>query len=711
VYPWITRSLLGLLLALGSLTAHAGSGTRTAAFAYDAAGLLIKDVIEPSDPTLCLVTEHGYDVYGNKTTVTTRNCAGQGINSLVNEAAAPAGDAAFTSRTSYTSFNAGAGTNGVTLSYPAGLFPTTSTNAIAAPGAANAHTETKQYDPRFGVLTKLTGPNNLDTTWVYDEFGRKIQENRADGTRTRWEYAMCQGAGITCPTPTQGGVTLVYRVKAITERSDNGAQLSGAAYAYYDMLTREIFTETEGTDGAVNKIIRTQKQYDTLSRVTAVSKPYFDGASILWTTYTYDGMGRVLTETAPATDIGTLKTTTTYTATSHLDMRVTVEISNNGAGSSLPQGVTQSKTTYTNVLGQTTKVVDVQSGWVTYLYDAFGNLRRTDTNNQLTWITYDLRGRKITMADPNMGNWNYAYNPLGELKRQTDAKGNTTTMVYDVLGRMTQRNEPDLISKWFYDAYPTTQTAPPDNIWASSMLPINPGVNGDCSKGKGKLCYVWTDHDYRRLHTYEAGGAGRPLVTVTRIGTDDHVVTNTYEAGTGRLDTVTYPTGQQAKRVYHATQGYLQKVTNNLTGASLVNYWELLTVNASGRITSEKTGNGVITNRTYDQLERTRTIQAGPGGAPTSIQNNTYTYDTIGNMTQRTDALAAGGATTENFVYDTLNRLLTRSGTGPGIPTAGAPESVSYDVRGNISTKTGVGTYGYWGCAPLPTPVTTCSNP
>ncbi|MBM3341025.1 MAG: hypothetical protein FJY56_02780 [Betaproteobacteria bacterium] len=31
------------------------------------------------------------------------------------------------------------------------------------------------------------------------------------------------------------------------------------------------------------------------------------------------------------------------------------------------------------------------------------------------------------------------------------------------------------------------------------------------------------------------------------------------------------------------------------------------------------------------------------------------------------DALATGGATTENFVYDALNRLLSRSGSGPGI--------------------------------------------
>jgi len=35
-----------------------------------------------------------------------------------------------------------------------------------------------------------------------------------------------------------------------------------------------------------------------------------------------------------------------------------------------------------------------------------------------------------------MGTWIYSYNELGELISQTDAKAQTVTMTYDVLGRI-----------------------------------------------------------------------------------------------------------------------------------------------------------------------------------------------------------------------------------------------------------------------------------
>jgi YD repeat-containing protein len=41
------------------------------------------------------------------------------------------------------------------------------------------------------------------------------------------------------------------------------------------------------------------------------------------------------------------------------------------------------------------------------------------------------------MNDPDMGTWTYSYNALGKLVSQTDAKGQTSTMAYDKLGRMT----------------------------------------------------------------------------------------------------------------------------------------------------------------------------------------------------------------------------------------------------------------------------------
>ena len=47
------------------------SGTRASEFSYDAtSGLLTQEVIEPDTPTLRLITDYGYDVYGNKVSVT-----------------------------------------------------------------------------------------------------------------------------------------------------------------------------------------------------------------------------------------------------------------------------------------------------------------------------------------------------------------------------------------------------------------------------------------------------------------------------------------------------------------------------------------------------------------------------------------------------------------------------------------------------------------
>jgi hypothetical protein len=136
-----------LLWAVLNPGAHAATETRTSAFEYDpVSGLLIKEIVEPGDSTLCLVTTYSYDGFGNKTGSTTRNCNGSagshpGINS---EAAAPAAGSApaFASRTSSTGYSAD------------GRFATSSTNALG-------QTETRQFDARFGKVTQLTGPNGL----------------------------------------------------------------------------------------------------------------------------------------------------------------------------------------------------------------------------------------------------------------------------------------------------------------------------------------------------------------------------------------------------------------------------------------------------------------------------------------------------------------------------------------------------------------------
>jgi YD repeat-containing protein len=50
-------------------------------------------------------------------------------------------------------------------------------------------------------------------------------------------------------------------------------------------------------------------------------------------------------------------------------------------------------------------------------------------------LTYDKAGGKLTMDDPDLGDWNYAYNALGSMTRQMDAKNQVTCLYYDNLNR------------------------------------------------------------------------------------------------------------------------------------------------------------------------------------------------------------------------------------------------------------------------------------
>jgi RHS repeat-associated protein len=630
----VARLAAALVLVMGLLAQSAQAATsltRTSSFAYDStSGLLTKEVIEPDTSNLCLVTTYSYDAFGNKTAATTRNC-----NGSTGEAAAPTGDAVIASRSSSTTFDS------------QGRFATGSTNALN-------QSETRVFNANFGGVTSLTGPNSLTTTWSYDSLGRKSLETRADGTKTEWTYAFCNGVnGGTASCPTYG------KYLATTTPKDAAGSANGAiTKVYYDALNREIRTETEGFSGTA---IYKDTQYDSNGRVSQVSKPYYSGGTVYWTVYAYDVLGRVTTETQPSTTPGTIRAATTYNG-----LTVTVTVSNNGGTTNLPEAVTQTRTTTRNSQGQTVTVADTQSNTITYTYDPFGNLLTTNAGGVTTTLAYDLRGRKTAMADPNMGSWSYVYDVAGQLKSQTDAKSQVTTMTYDLLGRMTSRTEPDVVNNWYYDAYKS---------------------GAACTKGIGKLCEVDSPaggggNGYNRAYTYDSLGRVSQIAT-----TIDASYTISYGYDTnGRLLSTTYPattvdpSGFVTKNVYNA-RGYLWKVTDN---AGTLVYWQANTLSATGKVLTETLGNGLSTTRGYDELDRMTSNVVGSG---TNVQNFTYAYDTIGNLTQRVDVIQS--SLTENFAYDRLNRLLQSSGTGL------TTHSQSFNATGNITYKSDVGTYNY----------------
>ena len=279
-----------------------------------------------------------------------------------------------------------------------------------------------------------------------------------------------------------------------------------------------------------------------------------------------------------------------------------------------------------------------------------------------------------------MGSWSYTYDAIGQLKSQTDAKLQTSTMVYDVLGRMTTRNEPSLISNFHYDKYAT---------------------GAACNKGIGKLCEATANNGYRQLNVYDGFGRSSKTSTYIDSPTAPYDIDNTYDSS-GRLSTVTYPavtiganpTTRLIVKNNYNIYGYLSSIGNS--GGTL-SYWTANAVDAEGHVTSETLGKvsggfvGMQTTRTYNTATgRLTNINTDSGVR----QNMAFAYDGIGNLTARTDVFTTPSAATinESYTYDVLNRLKTVVMSG----TTNLGKSYSYDEIGNITYKSDLGGTGLY---------------
>jgi RHS repeat-associated protein len=618
-----TNWLLGRLnqSSVTSVT-PAGTLTRTSAFTYNpTTGLLTGETVEPTLAQLCQTTSYTYDGFGNKTGATTANCSGA------------TGTAVFATRSSRNS------TAATSTNQTAGQFITSSTNA-------KGHTETKQYDLRFGGVTQLTGPNGLSTSWLYDIVGRPLQETRADGTQVKYQYLYCAGnnnaaavAGAAA-CPTVNGAVGAYVQIATPLASDGSTQNGAISKAYFDAQERQIRLETQGFDGAgVSTAIYQDTQYNNLGQVAAVSRPYYAGQRAYWVQSTFDALGRVVAITQADNTTSTVR----------YNGLTTTQTNANG----------QTTQTTKNSQGQIVSVTDANGQMTRYAYDALGNLvTTTDVAGNVISLTYDLRGRKTKLVDPDMGAWTYAYDALGQLVSQTDAKGNVTTMSYDILGRMTARNEADLISNWYFDVYKD---------------------GSSCARGLGKLCQATTSTGYNRQISYD--GLGRSNSASTTL---DAAYTNsvTYDAN-GRVLTRTYPGGVVLRYGYTAL-GYLKTITRVSSGAVL---WTANTLDAEGHLLQQTYGNAIATTQNFNPANaRITSITAGAGN---SVQNSTYQYDNLGNVTNRNDQTQS---LVETFGYDMLNRMTNST---VNASAAAYTNTYAYSNGGNINSRSDLGGYSY----------------
>ena len=547
-----------------------------------------------------------------------------------------------------------------------GQFPVTITNALG-------HSETRVYDHRFGTITSQTGPNGLTTTNEYDDFGRKTATQTATGNRTEITRQWCDvNQGMNCTVPAIEAGYSAQTIRYIVTTSKKGgsplAEITPPVKVYFDKLGREVRKESVGFDGTS---IYVDTNYDAQGRVVATTSPYFSDNSTAKkpTKVVYDEIGRVKETTTPTGTVIEVN----YSYQNNPLMTQTISHVQSPARD-------ETKIETQNAIGQLLSVVDNANQTTSFEYNAQGKRTKTiDPEGNEVFIQYDKLGRKEYMIDPDMGRWDYTYNTLGELVSQKDAKNQITNMQYDVLGRMTRRTDHDgLISEWHYNDSP-------------GDMPRNKAI--------GKLDTVTSSNGYQKDIYYD--NYGRPNISIVNINGTNYQTDTTYDVYS-RPDVITYPAsvnGRFALKHVYKANGFLEKITST-DGA--ITYWQVNSKDANGQSLNENLGQYLNLARTYDNGGRTTWLNASRLNDPanpfdrTTIYDAQYGVDSIGNITQRTSIRNRGSVTAhvEDYVYDNLNRLDQVNSNL--LPTV----DMDYDAKGNIISKTGLGTYTYHATKP-----------
>ena len=511
-------------------------------------------------------------------------------------------------------------------------FPQTITNTLG-------HTVQYTYDPKTGQILTSTDPNGQVTTNEYDILGRLIKvfgPNDLSYPGIEYDYDL---------TANPAKITTTSR----EEHDTTDPNKIHTSYAFYDGLGRLIQAKSEAeasakqiASGIVSFDSRGKPEHKYLpyevDETTEYTSPDFNQPKV---TFDYDCLGRVIKQT---------NADATY-ATVEYFPGIVVATDENGHKISKHQ----------DAYGQTVKIEEWNYGRIyttSYKYDAQGNLLDTiDDKGNVTAITYDSLGRKAAMDDPDMGEWSYEYDANGNLIKQTDAKGQILEFTYDSLNRLTGKPADGLtIVTYSYD-----DTSKPNCIGRLSKITDQSGQ---------------TEFFYDNL--------GREIMTTKTVSSKPYTVSRSYDA-LDRLISVTYPNGKIAQYSYNK-QGGIETVTTPNGSISNIDY------TASSQIELIQYSNGTETVYDYNpntlRLSHLETTSSG-----TTLQDLTYTFDNVGNVSTISDN-SPEGTNSQSFQYDDLHRLISADGSYGTM-------AYEYDSIGNMTRKGDLHlTYGEDGAGP-----------
>jgi len=559
-----------------------------------------------------------------------------------------------------------------------------STGHVLSEKDPNSQTTTHTYDYMKRVLTD-TRPDNAQTTYAYNDTQKKSAvskpvQSSAVNTKTR----NVDGLGRATTSTTTDASNNVYT---------NTQQV-------YDPLGRVYQTSLPYLTSPQYFVTM---QYDALGRVTKRTLPdgqqetiSYSGNTITSTDQSgkqmkaqFDGSGRMVSAFEPdVTNSNALTVQTSYTYTVL------------GAVATVTQGSQTRSFTYDG-MGRLTSETTPEAGTSSYQYNSFNLMtQKTDARGVITTYTYDTLNR-LTQVSYNVGTTGVAATPTvtytygtnasqnnnGRVITMTDGPG-SESYTYDILGRVTQLQK--VISGTTYTVNYTYTLA---GTIASVTYPSGKVINrtydniGRLSSIANGSSNLWSSLTYDPL--YHLTGATYGNGVTEALG---------YSGNRGQLTSISY--SNSGGTIFGETYSYAQSAGNNGQIASVTDSMDSgrnasYAYDAIGRLTSASTTGSTAypawgLSFGYDRYGNrlTQSTASGCTGltCPTNsvtasattnhITTSGYSYDANGNLTN-------DGVNT--LTYDAENRLLTSSGSlGSGTYT--------YDGKGRRVKKVSGGT-------------------
>ncbi|WP_141714835.1 polymorphic toxin-type HINT domain-containing protein [Micromonospora mirobrigensis] len=344
-----------------------------------------------------------------------------------------------------------------------------------------------------------------------------------------------------------------------------------------------------------------------------------------------------------------------------------------------------------------------------YSYNRKDQLERVTDSLGNEWVNaYDVKGRQITAKDPDKGTTTTEYNDYDEPSKTTDANGKVLLNEYDSIGRRTGLYEGSIAAankraEWTYDKLYTGQTVR-GQLTQSTRYEATSGTT-----------YAYTNRVTGFNTRYQPTGTQYVIPTVEGNG-----LSGTFGYGmgyspyTGDPTSLTYPAGgglttETVTTGYDATTGLPTSLNTNLINVGSYVIGQQYTAYGEPSLTTRKTNGGVyVEDATYYDLTSRRVdrYKVQPETAAGTVQDTTYQYQDIGNITSIKDAPQVGAADAQCFGYDGLRRL-TRAwtpkagvdcATAPSVANLGGPAPYWYDWSvddvGNRRTETAHTTLG-----------------